>query len=247
MRSPLIWLGTVIALLLLVLVVRKSGEDRGDSQPPPEVENTTPVDFEKQKSLALKPGTILHTVARFIAARSPEQYAGLIRDENKTLPKITAYFAENDGNPPTWTLSGVEKQIERRGDYAVVRLKGEKLPGSRLILQETDGNWLADWESFVVWQETPWEKITTDESPARIRASVSAHPKRAELFLLRDPLRNKTLTARLAKDSASEDLRALFEKRKKGAWILEVEPLPGSESEVVITGIIVDGWVDRIL
>jgi hypothetical protein len=241
LRSPLLWIGGFIAILLLILVAQGMGKSRSEVVRAKEIP-VAPAS-EEPVSEAIQPGTILHTIARFIAAREPADYSGFIRNEGAVMPMIVAHFQREE--KPDWTLSGVEKQIERSGQFAVVKLNGKKLPSSRLILKEVDGVWLADWESFVVYQETPWEEISGASSPVPIRVSVSAHPKRTELFVLRDPLRNKTLTARAGAAVEAQPLFEVFEKRKAGAWILEVKSLPENPEEVVIVGIVCEGWVER--
>lgn len=193
---------------------------------------------------ALKPGTILHTVARFIAAREPEDYEGFVRSQEVTLPRIREYFQRQDTKAPEWTISGIETRIEKMGTFAVVRLKGEHLPGKRLVLEETEAGWLADWESFVVYQEHPWQDFASQKDGFIVRASVIADLAVEGRFILRDPLRKTTLTAVLSVGVIQSDAAKALVDRKSGTWTFEVKPRTELAADVEITAIVSEGWVD---
>ena len=196
-------------------------------------------------------------VKKFLNAKTPAELESLVRTPAVTVPRMRAWYATHEWKPP-----GV-KDVAYRGDVRVqgvigmmvVRLNDFSV--KPVVLENTPGGYLVDWESWVAWSSMDWEdlfeKRPTEPVEVRVHCSLDNYYNREfnddskwVSVRLAHPTSERTIYGYIAKDSPSMMvLLADIRNMERLATIIKVHYPENSvaNNQVVISEYLLKGWV----
>jgi hypothetical protein len=95
-------------------------------------------------------------VKRFLAARTAEEFAPLVRHPGVTLPRIREFLA---GKPPKLVNLRQFKVVRGTGGFYAANLSLDDFSTRSMSLEDTPDGVLIDWEAWVGWSAMPWKKF----------------------------------------------------------------------------------------
>lgn len=261
----------IVAVLALVVGIR-IGVSRGEKRQPAglaaQVANVdSPLEPEisaaiveevsaAENALSNEDHAMRKALGLFLGASSWADRLKAVRHPEITGARMAEHY--RDHNDGAFADLVVSTKITRVGSLVVFTLEGNGLPSTKLVMEERNGKYLVDWESFVLWQEKPWREIhrmskdKTCEIRCLARPLPNNHPAyRTDdgwmAFELIDPGTKEILYGYLERrdDVVKPDPVAVMQGGALGPVTLSVSPMSGTESQdqVIISDVLALGWV----
>jgi hypothetical protein len=204
-------------------------------------------------------------VAGFLSASSVEEMAKFVRDPQRALPRMKAYYKAQPPQPVKFTMGADWSEVDR-DDRTFLLGKVTVEFDEVFICTEIPfrGDALVDWESYTGWCEMPWTEFVTrgSEKPVECRVVVSASDyfnfsytdsEKYACFRLTDKADNETVFAYCEKGSKlHRKIEAALkhygpgEDRVSVPCILSLKMKAGDavHRQAVIESLEKEGWVD---
>ena len=208
-----------------------------------------------EKALSHEDRAMRETLGAFLGASSWAERVDVVRHPAVTAERMSRHYKDNEDGPFNDLV--ISTQITRVGSLIVFTLEGKGLPNKRLVMEETNGKYLVDWESFVLWQERPWSEISalSPDASCEIRCLArplpNNHPAyRAEegwlSFELVHPRSHEVLYGfmKTREGLHEKDPAAVLQKGAVGPVTLSVTSFSGGGAQqVLISEVLALGWV----
>jgi hypothetical protein len=206
------------------------------------------------RALEIEAGEI-GRVKRFLAARTPEEFAPLVRHPEVALPRIREFLAEN---PPSSVGVRSMKVTSAPGGRFSAALIMDDFSSKRMTLDDAPDGLRVDWEAWVGWSSMSWAKFKEDKPSAPQLFRVTAAPvsyynyefKDETLWsawMLSSPQGDEFLYGFVARNSPTEGKILSAGKESGGVMILMLAfpPNPTANNMCEITEMVAAGWVEQ--
>ncbi|GAA5478600.1 hypothetical protein [Haloferula helveola] len=254
---------TVIVLLLVGIFWPRDDKPPADAgpgagaEPPSNVEPVPQVPEEKLELVT--PETIrddLEPVAKaFLRAKDPEEALKWVRHPEKTRKRMET-FHEGRFRSKGFRSVSLAEVFPRGDDWAKILVEVEDFTRVPMWLVKDDG-WKVDWESWVGWSPTSWEKIRERRptGPFKLRATVSPviyynfrfkNETEWACYALASPDGESTIYGYAPRGGEVHSSLGAVDTVRGSRMLLEVRypDNSASDNQVLIDRVVCEGWLD---
>lgn len=98
-------------------------------------------------------------IKKFLAVKNVEDFRSLIRDPEKVMPRIEAWYKERPLGETKVKEVGYGDQASVSGNLGMINILMNDYSTKQMAIEKTQKGYKVDWESWVGWTEMAWEQL----------------------------------------------------------------------------------------
>lgn len=196
-------------------------------------------------------------VRDFLGARNVEDLLKVVRDPEVAAERMKREYPDGRVDPPGVAEFNPGKSLVREDGYFTVTVRTRDFELRRVHLVDSGGRLRVDWESWVGWCEVAWpEFIATQPEEARVARVVVkkvdyynfgfTDESRWRSYRLESRDGGSVVYGYVERDSEVDRRIQLSPEQKQVQMVLRLRYPAGSTrgDQVLIDGVVADGWVE---
>lgn len=193
----------------------------------------------------------------FLEADTVAKLLPFVRDAGRVGEKIRAWYPDGKVPAPGMSAFNTSNALAYRGRLISLSVRTNDFEEKQIAFIRGQDGLKIDWESYVAWSEMPWQRFISEkpERPVLFRVTLKmleyynfgfGDERKWQSYELRSPDREHVLYGYVRQDSPLNDKLRPLDGKSSRMVTVKLKYIPGEEkrNQVVIDGLISDGWVE---